>query len=60
MMETILSEIQDKVWDIYKLAEEKGKRKKIRKELDELWDLIEVERKETSRNDFIQSVMEVT
>jgi len=59
-METILSEIQDKVWDIYKLAEEKGKRKKIRKELDELWDLIEVERKETSRNDFIQSVMEVT
>tara|TARA_R100001082_G_scaffold47201_1_gene25236 strand:- start:162 stop:344 length:183 start_codon:yes stop_codon:yes gene_type:complete len=59
MMEAILSEIQDKVWDIYKLAEEKGKRKKIRKELDELWDLIEVERKETSRNEFIQSVMEV-
>ena len=58
-METLLSEIQDKVWDIYKLAEEKGKRKKIRKELDELWDLIEVERKEISRNDFIQSVMEV-
>jgi len=58
-METLLSEIQDKVWDIYKLAEEKGKRKKIRKELDELWDLIEVERKETSRNEFIQSVMEV-
>ncbi len=58
-MEAILSEIQDKVWDIYKLAEEKGKRKKIRKELDELWDLIEVERKETSRNEFIQSVMEV-
>ena len=58
-MEAILSEIQDKVWDIYKLAEEKGKRKKIRNALDELWDLIEVERSETSRNEFIQSVMEV-
>ena len=58
-METLLSEIQDKVWDIYKLAEEKGKRKKIRNALDELWDLIEVERSEMSRNDFIQSVMEV-
>ena len=59
-MESILSEIQDKVWDIYKLAEEKGKRKKIRNALDELWDLIEVERSEISRNEFIQSVMEVT
>ena len=58
-METLLSEIQDKVWDIYKLAEEKGKRKKIRNALDELWDLIEIERSEISRNDFIQSVMEV-
>ena len=58
-METLLSEIQDKVWDIYKLAEEKGKRKKIRNALDELWDLIEVERSEISRKDFIQSVMEV-
>ena len=58
-METLLSEIQGKVWDIYKLAKEKGKRKKIANALDELWDLIEVERKEISRNDFIQSVMEV-
>ena len=58
-METLLSEIQDKVWDIYKLAEEKGKRKKIRNALDELWDLIEIEKSEISRNDFIQSVMEV-
>ena len=59
-METLLSQIQDKVWDIYKLAEEKGKRKKIRNALDELWDLIEVEKSEISRNEFIQSVMEVT
>ena len=57
-MEALLTEIQDKVWDIYKLSE-KGKRKKIRNALDELWDLIELERSEASRNDFIQSVMEV-
>tara|TARA_A100001515_G_scaffold54887_1_gene43384 strand:- start:50 stop:226 length:177 start_codon:yes stop_codon:yes gene_type:complete len=58
-MESILSEIQDKVWDIYKLAE-KGKRKKIRKELDELWEWVDSEMDESYKKKFIQSVMEVT
>ena len=57
-METLLSEIKDKVWDIYKLSE-KGKRKKIRKELDELWEWVDSEMDESYKNEFIQSVMEL-
>ena len=59
-MEEILTEIQDKVWDIYKLSESKAKRKQIRKSLNDLWEWIDFEMDESYKNEFLQSVMEVT
>jgi len=59
-MEAVLTEIQDRVWEIHGLSKKgKATRKQIRQSLNDLWELIEVELTQSRRNDFIQSVMEV-
>jgi predicted transcriptional regulator len=59
-MEAVLTEIQDRLWEIHGLSKKgKATRKQIRQSLNDLWEWIDSEMDESYKNEFIQSVMEV-
>jgi predicted transcriptional regulator len=59
-MEAVLTEIQDRLWEIHGLSKKgKATRKQIRQSLNDLWEWIDAEMDESYKNEFIHSVMEV-